>query len=168
MQIDWDGLNTFADWSGALDRILAQATEALQAGDAAQRVEASELLLEFVRNSPDATAAQLEVIAKAAMDDLAGKAVGEALASLSARTAELALHSKVINAIAEDNELKARSIRLDKARQVIDATAGIVVTLTELRQTLRDSADDLAVAAKIDRAVKAIHDLVPFVMKVKG
>jgi hypothetical protein len=114
MQIERDALNTFDEWSGALDRILGQATAALQAGDAAQRVQASELLLEFVRNSPDTTAAQLDVVAKAAMDDLAGKAVGEVLASLSARTAEL------------------------------------------------------AVATRIDKAVKAIHDLVPFVMKVKA
>jgi hypothetical protein len=102
------------------------------------------------------------------MDDLLNKAVSEALASIASRSADLAMHAKSIGDIAASVDQQASSIRLDRAREVVDATTGTIQSLTGLRQTLSDGADDKVVADKIDKAVKAIHDLVPLVMRVKA
>ena len=97
-----------------------------------------------------------------------GQAIDEALSSLSSRTADLALHAKLVFDIASDAEASAASIRLDKARQVIDSATSAILSLSDLRQTLGEAADDQAVVGKIDKAVKVIQELVPLVMRVKG
>jgi hypothetical protein len=168
MNIDWDSLDTFDDWSGALDQILKQARAALQSSDEQQRADVQQSLADYIANSPNRIAAQLDVIARQTMDDLLNTAISDALANLAARSADLAMHAKTIADIADSADAKASSIRLAKARDVVDATTSTIQSLTGLRQTLGDGADDKVVADKIDKAVKAIHDLVPLVMRVKG
>lgn len=168
MNIDFDSLETFDDWAGALQQILDQARTAVQSGDVQRRVEVQDLLAEFIGKSPNRIAKGLDDIARKAMDDMLGQAIDEALSSLSSRTADLALHAKLVFDIASDAEASAASIRLDKARQVIDSATSAIVSLSDLRQTLGEAADDQAVVGKIDKAVKVIQELVPLVMRVKG
>jgi hypothetical protein len=166
--IDWDSLTTFDDWSGALGRILVQARITLQSGDVPQRAAVQQQLADYIANSPNRIAAQLDVIARQSMDDLLNTAVSEALTSIASRSADLAMHAKTMGDIAASVDKQAGSIRLDRAREVVDATTGTIQSLTGLRQTLSDGADDKVVADKIDKAVKAIHDLVPLVMRVRA
>lgn len=168
MRIDFDSLGTFDDWSGALQQILGHSRAALLSGNVQERVAIQDLLLEFIEKSPNRIAGELDDIARKAMDDMLGKAMDEALANIAGRTADLALHAKAISEMAAAAESKSASIRLDKARQVIDSTTSAIVSLNELRQTLGDAAEDQAVAGRIDKTVRAIQDLVPMVMKVKG
>lgn len=168
MSIDFDSLETFDDWSGALQQLLGQARTALQSGVVQDRVDVQDLLADFIGKSPNRIANGLDDIARKAMDDMLNTALSEALASISSRTADLALHAKVITEIAISAEAKAASIRLDMAKQVIDSASGAIVTLNGLRQTLGAAADDQAVVGKIDKAVKVIQELVPLVMRVKG
>ena len=168
MSIDFDSLETFDDWSDALQQILRQGRTALQSGDVQGRVAVQDLLREFIEKSPNRIANGLDDIARKAMDDMLNTALSEALASLSSRTADLAMHAKAISDIASSAEAKAASIRLDKAKQVIDSATSAIVSLNGLRQTLGAAADDQAVVGKIDKAVKVIQELVPLVMRVKG
>ena len=168
MSIDWDSLESFSDWSDTLNQLLKQVEAALKSGDIAQRTAVQRLLSDFCSHSPDRLAAQLDVIARQTMDDMLNKAIDEALSSIASRSADLAMHAKVISAVAESAERRAASIRLDKAKQVIDSTTSTIVSLTSLRQALGEGVDDKVVVARIDKAVKAIQDLVPLVIRVKG
>lgn len=168
MNIDWDTLQTFDDWSAALDRILGQARMALKSGDTPGRADVQQQLADYIAHSPNRLAAELDAIARRTMDDLVDSAIDDALGSLATRSAELSLHAKTIADIAGAAEQRARSIRLERARAVVDAATSTVQSLAGLRQSLGDAADDKLVADKIDKAVKAIHELVPLVMRVKG
>lgn len=168
MNIDFDSLETLDDWSEALQQILGGARTALQSGNVQNRVAVQELLAEFIGKSPNRIASALDDIARKAMDDMLDKAVEEALVGLSSRTADLALHAKAVSEIASSAEVKAASIRLEKAKRVIDSATSAIVSLHDLRQTLGDAASDQTVVGKIDKAVKVIQELVPLVMHVKG
>ena len=73
MNIDFDSLETFDDWAGALQQILDQARTAVQSGDVQRRVEVQDLLAEFIGKSPNRIAKGLDDIARKAMDDMLGQ-----------------------------------------------------------------------------------------------
>lgn len=168
MSIEWDNLQTFDHWSAELDRILVQARVVLKSGDTQGRTDVQDQLADYIAHSPNRLAAELDAIARRAMDDMLESAITDALGSLATRSAELSLHAKTFADIAGAAEQRARSIRLERARAVVDAATSTVQSLAGLRQSLGDAADDKLVAEKIDKAVKAIHELLPLVMRVKG
>lgn len=168
MNIDFDSLETFDDWAAALQQILDQARTAVQSVDVQRRVEVQDLLADFIGKSPNRIAKGLDDIARKTMDDMLAQAIDEALSSLASRTADLALHAKAISDIASNAEASAASIRLEKAKSVIDSATSAIVSLSDLRQTLGGAVEDQAVVGKIDKAVKVIQELVPLVMRVQG
>lgn len=168
MSRDWDSLNTFADWSGTLHELLDQASQALRTGDINQKVDVQETLNQFIMNSPNTIARQLDDIAGKAIHDIFITTVEEALSGIAGRKAELTMHIKTINAVTAEAEDTARSIRLEAAGQVIDSATTVVRNLGKLKTALSGTADEQALAAKIDKAVKSIQDLVPLVMAVSG
>ena len=168
MSINWDSLNTFEDWAGALHELLAIATDSIKSGDLAERVKAQRNLNDFIIQSPNAIAGELDNIAKNAINDIFLTAVDEALASISSRTAQLAMHVKTVKAVTLEAENAAKSIRLERATQVIGTATKIIQDLNELKSTISDTEDDQKLAEKIDKAVKSIQELVPFVMAVRN
>jgi hypothetical protein len=168
MSINWDSLNRFEDWASALHELLAAATDSIMSGDVAERVEAQKELNNFIIQSPNAVAGELDNIAKGAINDIFQTAVDEALASISSRTAALAMHVKTVRAVTLETEAAAKSIKLESATKAIGAATQIIRDLNSLKTVLSDSEDDQELAEKIDRAVKSIQDLVPSVMAVKN
>jgi hypothetical protein len=166
MNTDFDSLETFEDWSNLLEALLVRAKDALQSGNAQQKSDVQRDLGAFIDNSPNKIAGQLDDMARKTINDILDTAINQALGNIEARTSELALHVKTINAVTEAAERRAKSIRLESARGVIDSTGAAIRSLTDLRQALNDTSDDKLVADKIDEAVKAINDLVPAVTRL--
>jgi len=121
MTREWDALNTFADWSGALHELLSQAAQVIQTGDIHQKVAVQDALNQFIMHSPNAIARQLDDIAGRAVHDIFITTVEAALANIASRTAELNMHVKTVNAVTAEAEADARSIRLEAAWRVIDS-----------------------------------------------
>lgn len=167
MSINWDSLSTFEDWAGVLHELLATATGSITSGDITERVEAQKKLNDFIIQSPNAIAGELDNIAKNAINDIFITAIDEALASISSRTADLAIHVKTVKAVTQEAENAAKSIKLESATKVIGAATKIIQDLNNLKNAISDSEDDQELAEKIDNAVKSIQDLVPSVMAVR-
>lgn len=167
MSINWDSLNTFEDWASALHELLTTATDSIKSGDVTERVEAQKQLNDFIIQSPNAVAGELDNIAKNAINDIFQTAVDEALASIPSRTADLAMHVKTVKAVTLAAVTAAKSIKLESATKVIGTATQIIRDLNDLKTAISESEDDQELAKKIDKAVKAIQDLVPSVMAVR-
>ncbi|MGV1099793.1 hypothetical protein ACUUL3_10355 [Thiovibrio sp. JS02] len=167
MSINWDSLNTFADWAAALDRLLDKASESILSGEVATRVEAQKELNRFITRSPNAIAGELDEIAREAINDIFRTAMDEALAGIASRTAALARLSKTVKAVSEEANAGAKSIRLARATTVIESATRTIRDLHDLRAALSESEDDTILAGRIDKAVGSIQDLVPAVMAVR-
>lgn len=166
MSKDWDSLNTFADWSKALHELLSQASQAVQSGDINKKVAVQEELNQFIMHSPNRFSNQLDEIASKAVDDIFITTTQEAISRIAGRTAELSKHTKTVIAVVEEAERAAKSIRLETATKVINSATIVVRDLADLKNAVRGSADEQALATKIDRAVKSIQDLVPIVISI--
>jgi len=168
MSRNWDALDTFADWSGTLHELLAQATQAIQSGDIHRKVAVQDELNQFIMHSPNHIARQLDDIAGKAVHDIFIGVVGEALANIASRSAELSLHVKTVNAVTAEAQAAARSIRLEAANRVIDSATAAVRNLVALRDAVRNTTHEQVLATKIEKAVKALQDLVPSIMAAGG
>lgn len=168
MSRNWDALITFEDWAKVLHELLGEARKAIHSGNIEKRVAVQEELSAFIMTSPNTLAAELDEIARKAITDIFKTTVDEALASLANRTAELATHIKVVNAVTLEAEQAARSIRLENATKVISSATAILRDLHELRQALTATKEDTLLAGKIDKTVKALQELIPLVMTIKS
>ena len=157
--IDWSSLQTFADWAKALDDLLTHASSAVAASDTSQKVEAQKSLKTFIDKSPNPMADRLDAIAKQAINDIFADTLEKSMAAIGSRTAELASLVKTIQAITGEAEQDAASIRLEKAKRVVDATTETVQALLDLRATLKDGATDQALGSDIEKVVAAIQKL---------
>lgn len=167
MSIDWDSLNTFEDWANVLHELLTTATNSIKSGNVSERVEAQNLLNDFIIHSPNAVAGELDTIAKNSINDIFLTAVDEALASISSRSADLAIYVKTVKAVTSEAEVAAKSIKLERATKVIGTATQIIRDLNDLKITISESEEDQSLAEKIDKTVKSIQELVPSVMAVR-
>lgn len=167
IDIDWDELKEFEDWVKTLHVLLQEAARSLQSDNIEARVATQKLLSQFIKESPNAIAGELDDIAKKALSDIFLQTTEEALGNIAARSADLSLHAKTIAAITEKAEQDANSIGFKAATKVIVSTTQIIQDLGALRSAVKDDADATDIATKIDRAVKALNELVPLAMAVK-
>ncbi len=167
MSINWDSLSTFEDWAGTLHKLLATATDSIQSGDVTERVEAQKQLNDFIIQSPNAIAGELDNIAKNAINDIFKTALDEALAGISARTADLAMHVKTVKAVTSEAENRARSIRLESATRVIGTATQIIRDLNDLTTAISESEDEQELAGRIDNTLESIQALIPSVMAMR-
>ena len=168
MKMDFDALNTFDDWAAALGQLLDAATASVRSGDIASRIDAQQQLNEFTLESPNAIAAELDDIARKAVDAIFSATAEEALKSIASRSAELTRHVKVIGGITEQAQKSAKSIRLENATKAIGGVTQTIRDLHELKTVMSASSEDKLLSDEIDKAIKAIQLLVPAVMAVKA
>lgn len=166
MSRDWDKLKTFSDWSQTLHEILGDAGSAIQSGNTSDRVAVQKELNTFIMNSPNTIAGQLDDIAKKAINDIFKTAVDEALSGIAGRSAELSTLIKTINSITVEAEKAARSIRLETANKFIISSTELIRNLKDLKDSVTGADDAQALEGKIDKALKAVQDLVPSVMAI--
>ncbi len=167
MNRDWDALESFSDWSETLHDILNDATVALQSDDLSNKVSVQKELNTFIMKSPNNITGQLDDIARRAINDIFKTAIQKSLGSIASRTADLSSLTKSINYISNKTESAAKSIRLERVDKFIISSTDLIRTLNDLKVTVTESDDTEALQGKIDKALKAVQDLVPSIMAIK-
>lgn len=157
--MNWNNLNTYADWAGALQTLLNNAHDAVAGGDVDKKQAAQKNLKDFIDNcASPVKAKELDTIASEAIGDIFAATLDQAMAGIGSRTAELANMTKDVNAITDAANSDAASIRLDAARKVVDTTVQVVQALTTLKQQLdATQPDDKKVADSITTLITAIQ-----------
>ena len=151
--IRFDELITIDDWAGALRLILDAAVQATRNKDAQTRRDLQDLLQNFIKRSP-AKVELLDVIARAAIEDLAIAEISASLEKISSRSAELTRAVGLVAAATTEARKDARQLQLEstldalaKAKAAIDAFNRLEKAATtpdqSLLQRLKASADAL-------------------------
>lgn len=167
MTIQWDSLSSFDDWSEALKKLLSDAAAAIKGQDIGMRVNVQRQLNDFIDESPNALASELDEIARRAIEDIFRATLEEALAGIAARSAELSRHVKIIDAVTTSAVKDSKSIRLETASKAVSSATAVVRQLGELRDALKGSPDEAKISTQIDKATQALQVLVPVLMDIR-
>ena len=159
MSISWEGLQTYEDWADTLKDLLENARKAIEKDDAAARGAAKRELITFIDESPNWLIRNLDDVAHEAIKDLGKGDISEAITSIENRTVELIRLTKSMKSIAEDAEEAAGSLRLEKARRVVDSSTNVVNAIKELRNELDSTGKDKKLETLANAAIKAVQDL---------
>jgi hypothetical protein len=89
---DWNSLTTLADWAGALHALLVAGEASIRSGDPIERGAAQKRLIEFVLESPNSIAIELDELARGAIDAILLPGKEQALVHLAQHMRELAKH----------------------------------------------------------------------------
>jgi hypothetical protein len=155
-KIDWDGLKTLDDWSGALQTLIAGGKAAVQGGSQDEKIAVQSQLADFIERAP-AFCAPLVPVARDAGRALFEAVVSKALADLAARDADLRSAVAAIRGGTEKADKSARSIQFKQAIDVLDRSKAALDELKKLQEQL--AAPDQNVLAKIRAVNAAIDDL---------
>ena len=90
--IDWNSLTTLEDWADVLRGLLVAGEASIRSGDPSERGAAQKRLIEFVLESPNTIAIELDELARGAIDAILLQAKDEALAHIAQQMRELAKH----------------------------------------------------------------------------
>jgi flagellin-specific chaperone FliS len=159
MSTEFDNVTGFDGWSGALAGLLEAAQDASAGDDLAKRTAVARRLGTYILKSPpggDFDA--LDDIAKQTAIDLLKQNMDERNQAIMKNVAELASLTKTLQAGARANLTAAGSIRLERARAVVDHATDTVRALTELRASLNEETDE-ELAKKLENLVRRLQDL---------
>ena len=169
MASEFDGITGSVDWRAKLEELLGEARRAAVEDDVQARVKVSTRLSEFVIRNPPSSATTSDGADYAAMDRIASEAaeavllavVEDRVRRIVGRTTELAVLRKRVDAQTATNASTASTLRLDKAKRVVEATTDVVSVMLDLKNELVDSedVDDTVIAKKIDALVSRIQKL---------
>lgn len=167
--MDWDEIHGFEAWAAVLAELIDAATLAFNNRDHDEKNAALAKLRDFIGHSPNDVAAGLDEIALRAIAAIVAKSWDEGVAEMHARSAELARLTKQIGAITASGNEAAASIRLEKARRVVDRATETIQSMNALRKQLRQELDAIAEAggddeveaaiARIDQAIRAVQTM---------
>ena len=173
MATEFDRIKSLAGWRAKLEELLGAAREAAQQDDFDTRLEVADRLTQFiVCNPPEvpddpetAEYTEMDRLAKEAHDGLLLASIQERVAAIMSRTAEFAALRKQIEAQANANAQAAASIRLEKARKVVDATTNAVAAMMDLKKQVESAAKDgqasdfTALGKQLEKAIESIQAL---------
>ncbi len=89
---DWNSLTTLEDWAGVLQALLVAGEASIRSGDPIERGAAQKRLIEFVLESPNSIAIELDELARGAIDAILLPGKEQALAQLAQHMREIAKH----------------------------------------------------------------------------
>jgi hypothetical protein len=155
MPSEFDNIQDLAGWRNKLDELLAAARDVAAKDDIDARLEVSDRLTKFIIKNPPSTPSDpisseydlMDRVAREASDALLLATIQERVASIVNRTTELATLRKKIDNRTAANRDETASIRLEKARRVVDATTQAVLAMTDLKKELEKAVKDAGTAA---------------------
>lgn len=162
---------TIKKWRDKLSGLLENARAVAQNASLEERLAVADELQIFIIDNPPSVAHQPETaefeemdkIARAAHDGVLLDGIGERIAIIMGQTAELAGLGKKIQGQAIANEHAARSLRLEKAGNVVSTVTATVVAIKELKaqveiQTASDK-DVIELSRRLNTTLEALQDL---------
>lgn len=170
MPDEFSQLNGLDQWRAKFDELMAVARNAAANDDIDPRIAISARLTEFTIMNPTGLPGSDEEAEYRAMDDAAQEAADAVLMDavatrvqrIAARTSEVAGLRKNIESQTRSNTAAASSIRLDKAKRVIDTTTQLVSSLQDLRRDIIDAAEDSSdadLSKRIETAIRSVQKL---------
>jgi hypothetical protein len=174
MASEFDKIKNLAGWRAKLDELLKAAREVAQDDDLDKRLAVADRLTRFIVNNPpalpdDPATAEyddMDRVAKDAHDALLLATIQERVAGIMSKTAELASLRKKIEGRTAANREAAASIRLEKARRVVEATTGAVSAMKDLKKEIEqgigsgvEDADLAALGKQLDTLIERIQTL---------
>jgi len=158
--IDFDSLRSFEDWSGALDRLLAEAERVIREGDNNERVKVQQELRAFRRKSPPTTAlTRLDAVAREAVRDIAIQSVDEALIAIADRSNELDDLILELRSAAGAANRSASLINLESPTAIATSLTETIGAFKNLREEFADAENAEDVAKRLETAINAITKL---------
>lgn len=157
--IDWTKLKSFDDWASTLNTLLDEARSAVAAKDDIRIQSVVSELVEFQEESPNVSCRTLDQIANRAVKDAVASAVTDAVSSIASRSAELANYVKEMKAIVADTKEAAKSIRFERAKELVLASTNVIQAAMNLRAELKNDADDKSLDQAITATVEAVQKL---------
>jgi len=173
---EFDKVKGLAGWRAKLDELLADARAVAQNDDLDSRLEMADRLTQFIiRNPPtlpeDPASAEYEEmdrIARECHDALLLEAIQQRVVAIMGRTAELAALRKKFDAQTSANQQAAASIRLEKARRVVESTTAAVAAMMDLKKELDGAIDAGAADADISALAKTVGTLIEKLQAVRS
>ena len=152
-------------WSAKLQELLQKAQTVGDTLD--ERMALSEQFVEFIINSHPNTdnIKRLDAIADKARKGVLLSAIEKRVAAISDRTGELALITKSFQETAAKAQAEARSIRLEKARGVVDSLEKTVKSIQVLSESLKGD-DDVLLTQSLMDSVSTLTNLKTKVQEV--
>lgn len=151
---------TFDDFATDLEKAVETAREAILAGNQARMKSAHSALADFIANSDDRIDGVIELddIASKTMRDVTLARLDQALVqNLSERSAEIARLIKTISTQAASNSSAAATLRLERTKALLAASATAVDELKKFADTVDDStADGKKLAKSLTDAIDAV------------
>jgi len=169
-------IKDLAGWRAKLDELLADARDAAQQADLDARLDMADRLTEFIiRNPPtvpeDPASAEYEEmdrIARECHDALLVQAIQERVAAIMGRTAELAALRKKFDSQTSANQQAAASIRLEKARKVVESTTAAVAAMMDLKKELERTIEAGGAGTDITTLARQVGTLVEKLQAVRN
>ena len=154
-QVNFPRLVTIEDWAEALSHILEDAAAAVAATDAAGRLEAQRLLLDFIKQSPSKCDA-LDDIASKASQDLYAATVEQAVQAIAARNAELARAVALIQGVTVEAGKDAAEIQFER---VMDLGERLTAAAKALKVVSSNAAKKQELGRRIEDVLNAVEAL---------
>ena len=159
-KIKFDELITIQDWAGGLQKILAAATDATRNNNSSDRLDLQGLLLTYIKKSPPKVEL-LDVIARAAIEDLALAEISSSLERISSRNAELERATGLIGAVTSEAKKDARALQLERAFDALSKAKSAVDALNKLEKSLTNPDQKLLTKLKaVGEAIAEVSSLV--------
>ncbi len=156
---EWDKIKGFDGWSTKLRELLTAAQKVSGSNDVQERIDLSQRFTDFIVNSEGGDdISQLDDIARKAGIDLLAAGINDRLASMAARSSDLAVLTKTLGAQSDKNEDAASSIRLDKLHNTASALTDAVRAVNELRAVLKEGEDD-QLLSKLTKLVDSLQSV---------
>jgi hypothetical protein len=92
MSIDWDSLVTLEQWASVLRDLLHAAAASVRSRNVVEQGVAHQDLVDFVLQSPNTIALELDELARGALDDIMLSDTDEALTRISGHLRQLAVY----------------------------------------------------------------------------
>lgn len=176
MATEFDKIKNLAGWRDKLDELLAEAKKAAQVDDLDQRLKVADRLTQFIVNNPPALPddpasveyEEMDRVAKDAHDALLLATIQERVAGIMGRTAELAALRKKIESRIAANREAAASIRLEKARRVVESTTNAVAAMMELKKEIERAAEAGAQEADLAALGRQLGSLIEKIQTLRN
>lgn len=158
-------------WRDKLAELLEEARTVAQSSSLGDRLALAAELQAFIIDNPPALEEQPETlefeemdkIARQAHDGLLLDAINDRVAIVMGQTAELAGLTKKIQGQTAANEKSAKSLRFEKAQNVISTTTATVIAIKDLKQQVENQTiadeDVAALLKKLEKTLETLQDL---------
>lgn len=170
-KLDWRAMrkSDFHTWADMLTQLISEAQAALTAQDNAERLRVSDVLGQFIDNSPNLLPgiSDLDEQALGISNDLLSANIENAINQLAARSVQLISLTKQIDTVAAQVEKKAASIRLDSINNFILSATDIVSSAKALKTSFENVKFDDTLAKQIEGLITQIGDIKTKVQALK-